>query len=44
MAASYIKILKSYAFLEEPIKAYEWLFLFHDHFLCLDNLYMQLVT
>ena len=42
MVASYIKILKSSAnftkFLEEPMKTYEWLFLFHDH-LCLNNQY-----
>ena len=26
-------------FLEEPVKAHELLFLFHDHFYCLDNPY-----
>ena len=25
--------------LEEPMKAHEWLLLFHDHIQCLDNLY-----
>ena len=41
MAASYIKTSKSSAnfanVLEEPMKTYKWLLLFHEHFLCLDN-------
>ena len=41
MVASYIKTSKSSAnftnVLEEPMKTYKWLLLFHEHFLCLDN-------